>query len=117
MTADIAGRGVCTAVLPLPLRSGDISFYAAKLWFSAIILQLSLSVLVWAAVRKGGKWLWLFPAAILLHALVDGVTVILQKSVNLVVLELIILVMAFGMAAIVFFVSKNLDKEKAADEE
>ena len=42
------------------------------LWerISALMLHLGLSVFVWTAVRKGGKWLWLFPAAILLHALV-----------------------------------------------
>ena len=32
--------------------------------FSALVLHLGLSLMVWVAVRKGGKWLWLFPAAI-----------------------------------------------------
>ena len=100
------------------VQSTSAVSYILGLWerFSAIILQISLSVLVWAAVRKGGKWLWLFPAAILIHALVDGVVVILQKSVSLVLLEVIILVMALGIAAIAFLVSRNLDKEKATDE-
>ena len=80
------------------------------LWerFSALILQLGLSCLVWVAVRKGGKWLWLFPATIGLHALVDGVVVLLQKSVGLVVLELIITVAAVAVAALAYRVVKKL---------
>ena len=79
------------------------------LWerFSALILHLSLSVLVWAAVRKGGKWLWLFPAAILLHALVDALAVMLKDNVNMAVLELIVLAVALAVAAIAFMVSRK----------
>ena len=50
--------------------------------FSALVLHLGLSMMVWVAVRKGGKWLWLFPAAIALHAIVDAGAVLLQKSAN-----------------------------------
>jgi uncharacterized membrane protein YhfC len=80
------------------------------LWerFSALILQLGLSCLVWVAVRKGGKWLWLFPAAIALHALIDGVVVLLQKSVGLVVLESLIMVAAVGVAVLAYRVVKKL---------
>ncbi len=42
----------------------------------AVIMQIALSVLVWFAAKKKGRG-FLFPAAILLHAVVDGVTVIL----------------------------------------
>ena len=73
---------------------------------SALVLHLSLSVLVWAAVRKAGKWSWLFPAAILLHALVDGVTVILSKGgVGNVAIEFIIMAMAIAIAAIAWMVA------------
>ena len=80
------------------------------LWerFSALILHLGLSVLVWTAVRKGGKWLWLFPAAIALHALVDAGVVVLHKSVGMVPLELIVTAEAVAIAAIGYMVAKKL---------
>ena len=83
------------------------------LWerFSALILHLGLSVLVWMAVRKGGKWLWLFPAAILLHALVDAGAVLLQKSVGMIPLELIVTAEALAVAAIAFLLAKKLRPE------
>lgn len=88
--------------------------YLLGLWerFSAIIMQLSLSVLVWAAVRKGGKWLWLFPAAILIHALVDGSLVLLQKSISTVALEAICFAEALIMAAVAWKVSKTFADEQ-----
>ncbi len=80
------------------------------LWerFSALILPVGLSVLVWVAVRKGGKWLWLFPAAIALHALVDAGAVLLQKSAGMVPLELIVTAEAVAVAAIGYMVAKKL---------
>ena len=66
---------------------------------------MGLSILVWAAVRKGGKWLWLFPAAILLHALVDGLAVILSKSAGMVTVELIIMALAIAVAALAWLVA------------
>lgn len=80
------------------------------LWerFSALILHLGLSMLVWVAVRKGGKWLWLFPAAIVLHAIVDAGAVLLQKSAGMVTLELIVMAEAIAVAAIGYMVAKKL---------
>lgn len=75
---------------------------------SALILQLGLSVIVWTAIRKGGKWLWLFPAAILLHALVDACAVILSKSVSVTVVELIICSMAIAVGAAGYMLAKKL---------
>lgn len=70
----------------------------------AIIIHLSLSVLVWFAVKTPGKK-WLFPAAIGLHAAVDGVTVVasdvLGSSVGAMIgLEAIVGVMAVCVALI-----------------
>ena len=94
------------------IQTASTATYILGLWerISAIILHLSLSVLVWAAVRKGGRWLLLFPAAILLHALVDGVTVVLQKSMSVVALEAIIFAMALLIACIAFLVARKMDK-------
>ena len=79
------------------------------LWerFSALLLHLGLSVLVWVAVRRGGKWLWLFPAAIALHALVDTGAVLLQKSVGMVPLELIVMAEAIAVAGLAYLVVKK----------
>ncbi len=80
------------------------------LWerFSALILHLGLSMLVWAAVRKGGRWLWLFPAAIILHAFVDAGAVLLQKSAGMVTLEIIVTAEAIAVAAIGYMVARKL---------
>lgn len=80
------------------------------LWerISALVLHLGLSMLVWVAVRKGGKWLWLFPAAVALHAIVDAGVGMLQKSVGMVPLELIVSAEAVAVAAIGYMVARKL---------
>lgn len=80
------------------------------LWerISALVLHLGLSMMVWVAVRKGGKWLWLFPAAVALHAIVDAGVVMLQKSVGMVPLELIVSAEAVAVAAIGYMVARKL---------
>ena len=92
------------------LQSTRAGAWLIGLWerFTALILHLGFSVLVWAAVRKGGKWLWLFPAAILLHALVDAGAVLLQKSVGMVPIELILMSEAVAVGAIAYMVAKRL---------
>lgn len=87
-------------------KPGD---YLLGLWerASALILQLSLSVLVWLAVRKGGRWLWLFPAAILLHAGIDAGTVLLSKSAGMVVIELLVFAEALAVAALAWLLVKR----------
>ena len=80
------------------------------LWerFSALILHLGLSLMVWTAVRKGGRWIWLFPAAIALHALVDAGAVMLHQSTGMVPLELIVMAEAIAVAAIGYMLAKKL---------
>ena len=69
---------------------------------SAIILQVGLSVF------KGGKWLWLFPAAILIHFLVDASAVLLMDSVSMAVLETIVCAMAVAVGAAAVMLAKKL---------
>ena len=92
------------------LSESNVGEWLMGLWErgTALILHLSLSILVWAAVRKGGKWLWLFPAAILLHALVDGQAVILAKSASTLATETILFAEAIAIAAIAFLVAKRI---------
>ena len=99
------------------LQTTGAGIYLLGLWerFSALILQVSLSILVWAAARQGGKWLWLFPAAILLHALVDGVAVILSKSAGMVTVELIVMALAIASAALAWGVARRAFPARAAD--
>lgn len=81
---------------------------------SAIILQVGLSIIVWTAVRKGGKWLWLFPAAILLHALVDALAVIISKSVGMLATEIVVFALAIAVGSIGWMLAKRLNAEAAA---
>lgn len=91
------------------LQAAGAGTWLLGLWerFSALILHLGLSLMVWTAVCKRGKWLWLFPAAIALHALVDAGAVILQQSVGIVPLEIIITAEAVTAAAIGYMVTKR----------
>ena len=90
------------------LNAGTI---AIGFWerISALVLQLGLSMMVWTAVRRGGKWLWLFPAAILLHALVDALAVILSKSVGMVAVEVVICALAVAVGATGFMLGRKLN--------
>lgn len=81
---------------------------------SAIILQVGLSIIVWTAVRKGGKWLWLFPAAILLHALVDALAVIISKNAGMLQTEIVVCALAIAVGAIAWMLAKRLNAEAAA---
>ena len=71
------------------------------------MLQVSLSIIVWTAVRRGGKWLWLFPAAFFLHFLVDAVTVVLAKSAGMVTVEIIVFALAIAVGAIAWRVGSD----------
>lgn len=73
---------------------------------SALILQLGLSVIVWTAVQRGGKWMWLLLVAFLLHFVVDAVTVVLAKSVSMLAVEAIV----FAMAVAVGVLSQKIGK-------
>lgn len=79
---------------------------------SALILQIGLSIMVWTAVRKGGKWLWLYPAAILIHFLVDGCAVILSKSAGMVHVEIIVFAMAVAVGAVGWMLARKLTPEQ-----
>lgn len=66
---------------------------------AAVIAQLGLSVLVWFSV-KNAKKIWLFPLAIALHMLLDFVAVVVNGlTQNIVLVEVLVWVMALGIAA------------------
>ena len=79
----------------------------------AIILHLALSVFVWFAVKNKNRR-YLFPFAILVHALVDGATVILSdKGVPLYALEGVIAVLALAA----FFTALRIYRKEEAENE
>jgi len=77
---------------------------------SALVIQLGLSMMVWTAVRRSGKWFWLFPAAILLHALVDSIAVVLSKSAGMVAVEVIICALAVAVGATGWMLGRKLNE-------
>ena len=79
----------------------------------AVALHLSLSVLVWFAA-KNKRAFWLFPAAILLHALVDAVAVILASYVeNVWLIEGVIYLMSTGCVLLAVAVWKRQHRTDA----
>lgn len=98
------------------LQSLTVNTLLFGLWerVSAIILQVGLSIIVWTAVRKGGKWLWLFPTAILLHALVDALAVIISKNAGMLATEIVVFALAIAVGTIGWMLAKRPNAEAAA---
>ena len=64
----------------------------------AILLHISLSVLVWFAVKWEGK-LYLYPAAILIHFAVDAAAALLSGlGVNVVIIEAVVAILTTAAA-------------------
>ncbi|MBQ1317451.1 MAG: YhfC family intramembrane metalloprotease, partial [Lachnospiraceae bacterium] len=83
----------------------------------AILLHLALSVFVWFAVKNKDKR-YLFPFAILVHALVDGATVILsEKDLPIYVLEAVVAVLALAAFFSALRLYRKEEAENAAPEE
>ncbi len=66
---------------------------------AAIIFHISLSVIMFLAVKRPGK-LYLYPAAIALHTFLDIFAVLYQKEVitSMLLLEIIVMVISLGTA-------------------
>ena len=74
---------------------------------AAATLHISLSVLVWFAA-KNAKRFWLFPLAVLLHALVDAVAVVMSKYVaNVWLIEGAVYLLTAGCVALAVLVWKR----------
>jgi uncharacterized membrane protein YhfC len=74
----------------------------------AIAIQISLSVIVWYAVTTKGK-LWLYPAAILLHALIDVAAAVYQTgaALNIYLVEGSVAAAAVIVAVLAWLVHKK----------
>ena len=80
---------------------------------SALLMQVSFSVIVFRAARENNK-LWYYPAAILLHAAVDFSAVLMSSQI--VLTEVLILLYAAVLSGIAFklIYPKLSDREEAS---
>lgn len=83
--------------------------FLVPLWerCSALLLQIAMSVLMWIAIRKGGKMSWLILITFFIHFFVDSTSVILQRHLSLVPLELAITLEAVAAAYIAYYFFKK----------
>lgn len=76
---------------------------------SAVAVQISLSVLVWQGVNTKGR-VWLYPAAIVLHALVDATPAMYQCGVitSIAVVEIVTVAVAVLVTLLTIRMHKKL---------
>lgn len=79
---------------------------------TAVALHIALSVLVYIAVTRRGKWYW-FPAAIGIHALVDMAAVVTGASCPIAVTELVAALAAGAAALLAWRVYRGEQMEQA----
>ena len=104
---------VLEAAEQLAATPAGMFLWAAFERFGAIILHLSLSVLVFAAVKEPRKK-WLFPAAILTHAAANFIAVIANAYLPVAAMEIIVLIFAVMTA---LFARKVYRALSATDQE
>ncbi len=95
------------------LAASTFSLYLWSVWerIFAMLLHISLSVLVFAAVREKSK-IYLFPLAILLHAGLDIFAALYQfGAINLLVTELLITLLSVGCAVFARRVYHSIDEK------
>ena len=101
LTGSLSGDQLAQQAIGLLISTPSYQFLlggAERLF--AILLHISLSVLVWFAVKWEGK-LYLYPAAILIHFAVDAAATLLSGlGVNVVIIEAV--VASFTTAAALF---------------
>ena len=90
------------------LQALNVGSVALGLWerISALILQICLSLLMWTAVRRGGRWLWLALVPFLFHFLVDTLAVVLSRSTEMFEVEAYIFAMVLAIAAITWLLTR-----------
>ncbi len=71
----------------------------------AMILQITLSMLVYMAVKNGKKSFWAL--AFVFHFLVDCITVVLASYVSVIVVEIILAVMVAGIVCMTGLLYRN----------
>ena len=99
LTGSLSGDQLAQQAIGLLISTPSYQFLlggAERLF--AILLHISLSVLVWFAVKWEGK-LYLYPAAILIHFAVDAAAALLSGlGVNVVIIEAIVAILTTAAA-------------------
>lgn len=85
-----------TAIRGIAATPAGLYFWAAFERLSAVGLHIALSVLVYTAVRNRGKWYW-FPAAVLIHTLVDMAAVLTNALFPVAVTEGTVALLTLGV--------------------
>lgn len=81
--------------------------------FAAVALHISLSVLVWFAAKNGGRYFWLYPLALMLHAFMDTTAVTLSHyTSNIWIIEGAIYLISAGCVWIAIAVWKKCASDK-----
>jgi len=77
----------------------------------ALVIQISLSIIVFVSVIYKGKK-WLFPFAILLHAIIDSPAALFQTGLlkSIWIVEGLVAVEAVVLAFLAIFIYKNAHK-------
>ncbi len=89
LTAGLSGDALASVQAAFSaLASTSPSLFLVSLLerVAAVAAQLSLSVLVWFAAKKGGRAFWLYPLAVALHLVLDAGAVILSRIFSQVLL-------------------------------
>ena len=82
----------------------------------AIAVHISFSVLVWFAVKNKGQF-YLYPAAILIHALFDAIAGSLSlMKVNIAIIEISCYILAIPVVCLAIFIWKRNSSAKAESE-
>lgn len=87
------------AIQGLSSNPAGIYFWTGFERLVAVGLHIALSVLVYVSVKRRGSWFW-FPAAILLHTLVDMVTVLTAARLPIAATEVIAALLTLGIIAL-----------------
>jgi len=110
-TGGAAGLG---QALELAAAPTSLLFLSGVERMMALAVHISLSVIVYYAVYKPRK-VWLFPLAILLHALVNCAPALMQAGAisSVWLVEGIVLVTAAGVAAVAVLLHKRLEPKES----
>lgn len=92
---------ILNAVVEQMINISPVMFLVSPLErIAAVVLQLSFSVLVWFAAKQK-KTIVLLPAAMLLHMLVDTITVVAGRAgMNMIAVEALVYIMTAAIALI-----------------
>lgn len=79
---------------------------------AAVALHISLSVLVWFAAKDKGRF-WLYPLAVILHAVIDAIAVIITRNgLNVWIIEAVLYVITACLIIIARIVWKRSVSEQ-----